>query len=165
MSRSRSRVGMDWRPLSRSRSRPPPADAPGSALHSGPYADPLSSHLPPFDNPNRRFSDPQSTARPSSPYGGHGGLPPLPEHASEDVLRYAFPSLPSFDGAGPDFHPHLHGGHPSSLPAAYGLGLYPSSYDAHHHSHHHQAQGFPRHVRKTSFDHTVSRESMLSTLR
>ncbi|KZV76311.1 hypothetical protein PENSPDRAFT_448069 [Peniophora sp. CONT] len=165
MSRSRSRVAMDWRPLSRSRSRPPPADAPGSALHPGAFGDPLTAHLPPFDNPSRRFSEPQSNGRPGSPHGGYGGLPALPEHANEDALRYAFPSLPSLDGAGPDFHAHLHhGGHPSSLPAAYGLGLFPASFDAHHHHHQHHPhtqQGFPRHVRKTSFDHTVSRESML----
>ncbi|KAI0320784.1 hypothetical protein OF83DRAFT_1103200 [Amylostereum chailletii] len=175
MSRSRSRVAMDWRPESRSRSRPPPSAAP-LYEHSFPDGDRFT--FPSFDPPSgtgllspRRLSEPRYTfpssngpsSGPSAASGRHSPtsnfhLPSVQEHASEHL-----DSLSSLHHSGRfsyDASAEMHGfgGHPSSLPA-YGLhgpARVPPSQTTSP-----DQRSFPRHVRKTSFDHTVSKEGIL----
>jgi GATA zinc finger len=195
MSRSRSRVPMDWRPSSRSRSRPPPA--------TGIQFDNVLSHperfaFPSLEHPSEsRPSDMHGLFRPAvdhklnlSPSGSTPsatlGLPigpgrhsptsstvhnafPLPTlhenvshpHSPTFPLgphgtRYSYPTLPDHHSTA------LHyGGHPSSLPS-YGIhgvsrttasGTFPPA-----------QRSFPKHVRKTSFDHTVSKDGIFASI-
>ncbi|KAI0266754.1 hypothetical protein BC834DRAFT_969276 [Gloeopeniophorella convolvens] len=194
MSRSRSRVPMDWRPASRSRSRPPPA--------AGQHLDNVLSHperfvFPSLDHP----SDPKpsdmnglrrpsldvrlgfhsaassASATPSVPIGttrhspssaAHHpfSLAPVHEHDSHPHSvafptnshgsRYPYPDHPD-DPSSTDLHAYA--GHPSSLPSfgLHGLSRTPASSAGSP-----EQRSFPRHVRKTSFDHTVSKDGILA---
>ncbi|KAH9961238.1 hypothetical protein BC827DRAFT_333803 [Russula dissimulans] len=195
MSRSRSRVPMDWRPTSRSRSRPPQAT--GIQLdnvlsHPERFAFPSLEHpsdSKPFDmhGPLRPSVGDKldltspisvSSATPNLPIGHSRHSPasstthntfPLPtlhehtDHPHSPVFstvhhgpRYSYP-IP------PDHHHstalHVYAGHPSSLPSfgAHGLSRPPVSEAAPL-----EQRSFPRHVRKTSFDHTVSKDGIMA---
>lgn len=188
MSRSRSRVPMDWRPISRSRSRPSPAigvqldnvlsqpqrfafpslehpsDSKPSDMHSPlrPSADDQLALNPPGSAPSSTSNIPIGSSRqsPTSLFARDTfPLSTLHEHTSHSHFptgshgtRYSYPI------AAPDHDPTaLHdAGHPSSLPS---LGLHRPSRTAASDAAPEQ-RSFPRHVRKTSFDHTVSKEGI-----
>lgn len=141
LSRSRSRVPMDWRPASRSRSRPPMSIADQQNQFKFP------SMSPPKGSPSKPIPTTSSGRR--SPVGNMG-LGPVYETNAEhnpyiDLPPFAMLSSPV--------------GHPSSLPAH---GLYgppkagPSTRPPS------DQRTFPKHVRKTSFDHTVAREGFFT---
>ncbi|KAI9509412.1 hypothetical protein F5148DRAFT_1187836 [Russula earlei] len=185
ISRSRSRVPMDWRPSSRSRSRPPPA--------TGILLDNVLSHperfaFPSLEHPSdSKPSDMHGLLRhpagdkfdsaslPSTPIGprqhtmpstAHNTfpLPTLHEHTSH-------PHAPAFP-TGPHGHRYsypissdhhstvlnAYTGHPSSLPSSGVHGLpRPLASEAAPV----EQRSFPRHVRKTSFDHTVLKDGIM----
>jgi len=196
MSRSRSRVPMDWRPASRSRSRPPqatgiqfdnvlshperfafpslehPSDSKPSDMHV-----PLRPSVGVSDKLNHNSPSSVPSATPSVPIGpgrhdpasstNHNTfpLPTLHEHTDHPHSpvfssvhhgpRYSYP-IP------PDHHStvlHAYAGHPSSLPSfgVHGLSRPPVSEAAPL-----KQRSFPRHVRKTSFDHTVSKDGIMA---
>ena len=147
MSRSRSRISMDWRPTSRSRSRPPEVTTSANTFDQPSYHDPSHHSFP---------SSLKSSAIPISPQQGRRS-PPYDHHLavvyenSADHLHYY-----------PQYHQHHHQQHhpphshnqpidthqfiPSSLPA--------SGFTE-------QQRAFPRFVRKTSFDHTVHKDGII----
>ena len=187
MSRSRSRVPMDWRPISRSRSRPPPAMGiqldnglsqpqrfafPSLEHPSGSKPPEMHSLLRPSDDDKLDLNPPGSTpsgtsdipigrSRPTSMIS-HDTFPlsTLHEHVSHPHFttgshgtRYSYPTIPSdYDSMAS----HAYTGHPSSLPT---LGVHGPSRTAASDVAPEQ-RSFPRHVRKTSFDHTVSKEGI-----
>lgn len=133
MSRSRSRVAMDWRPASRSRSRPPmigiqSTDQNAIKFPSGtPPRGPTTSTIP----------------IPGASSSRLGTISAVLETAESE-------STPSLTASSP-------AGHPSSLPASGLLSRLSASAST---SPEHRA--FPKHVRKTSFDHTVAREGIFN---
>ncbi|KAL1704130.1 transcription factor ScGATA-6 [Schizophyllum commune] len=176
-SRSRSRVDMDWKPQSRSRSRPPEHtsfDQHGMMASNMSFG--FTSMLPPddasFNRPGKTSSSLPSSmsllsaARRSPPFASStvgGELPSVYEEP------HSIPGPSSFDGQERypntlDFHPFPSSYNnstfmPASLPS---LGLHgpkipPGSSPG-------DARTFPRHVRKTSFDHTVSKDGLFSGL-
>ncbi|KAH8990601.1 hypothetical protein EDB92DRAFT_1798900, partial [Lactarius akahatsu] len=149
MSRSRSRVPMDWRPSSRSRSRPPPA--------TGIQFDSVLSHP-------ERLAFPPASSTIHNPFS----LPVVPEHAGHHPHATTLPSGPHgtrYSHPIPaDHHSadlHSYAGLPSSLPS---FGLYGLSRAAASAATPLEQRSFPRHVRKTSFDHTVSKDGILAGL-
>ncbi|KAF4567451.1 hypothetical protein EYR40_006454 [Pleurotus pulmonarius] len=195
MSRSRSRISMDWRPTSRSRSRPPPGmtyedqSTSNSNNVDGRYSFPslgnVNSSLPePQKSDSQyRFSKEVSTS-PGIPIPGTASMSSgrrspfssLP-HRSELASVYEDPSDPNaglFDSSdqgryfpGSSYNPTLSAVNspnfaPSSLPSfgLSGLGRIPSSVGQISQ----ESRTFPRHVRKTSFDHTVSKEGVIGGL-
>jgi len=196
MSRSRSRVPMDWRPSSRSRSRPPPATGiQFDSVLSHPErlafpslehpSDSKPSHMhgllrPPVDGKldlsslgSAHSTDPHipigtgrhsPTSRTShNPFS----LPIVPEHPghhSHAITLSSGPHEARYSHTIPaDHHSadlHSYAGHPSSLPS---FGLYnPSRAAASTVATPLEQRSFPRHVRKTSFDHTVSKDGILA---
>ena len=188
VSRSRSRVPMDWRPISRSRSRPPPAmgiqldnvlsqpqrfafpslehpsDSKPSDMHNPlrPSADDKLVLNPPGSVPSGTSNIPIGSGRqsPTSLFT-HDTFPlsTLHEHTSHlhfptgpHGTRYSYPTVPSDHDT---TALHTYAG-PSSLPS---LGLHGPSRTAASDAAPEQ-RSFPRHVRKTSFDHTVSKEGI-----
>ncbi|KAH9935591.1 uncharacterized protein B0H18DRAFT_976418 [Fomitopsis serialis] len=133
MSRSRSRVPMDWRPASRSRSRPPMMGIQSADQNAIKF---------PTGSPHK---------------GSSSSTIPIPGASSSRlgisaVLEASEPDpTPSFSAT--DSPP----AHPSSLPASGLLSRISASGAA---SQEHRA--FPKHVRKTSFDHTVAREGIFN---
>lgn len=200
MSRSRSRISMDWRPLSRSRSRPP-----------------AQTQTQAFDQPNQYGWQDGRVAFPS--YGSESDLAALQanlaagdsqiqgrgslmmsgiaqalRNENEHNLSTSLPSqlhMPTVyegDVVAPDGHQPTHYDvpsdsssrpvpldhlthsisafsspqfHPSSLPS---LGLHGLSRATFSTTAPPENFSFPRHVRKTSFDHTVSRAGILPVL-
>lgn len=163
MSRSRSRISMDWRPTSRSRSRPPPNTV-SFDQHGMNHVTPFGSRLPfPMlgpqpelnENPTKMMIPPGPIASPplaipgrnNKPFTHPGGVPSmLSMHDStfdtnhHPLSAYNSPSLG-----------------PASLPS-FGLhGMLRDSGDASS-----SQRTFPRHVRKTSFDHTVAKDGILT---
>ncbi|KIK44787.1 hypothetical protein CY34DRAFT_599629 [Suillus luteus UH-Slu-Lm8-n1] len=191
MSRSRSRISMDWRPQSRSRSRPPQSAAVLDHHHGmisiqtdSRYHFPShttngdrdrrnsystrESHLEalasspsiPIPGASTHRSYPGSSSAPRS--GLSGPLPAVYEgqvdhdqlsfthtiHHDQQQLGQLSNSLSALNT--PAFHP-------SSLPSFGfhgGSKLLPDQSP--------NARAFPRHVRKTSFDHTVKREALFT---
>ncbi|KAK0461133.1 uncharacterized protein EV420DRAFT_1619608 [Desarmillaria tabescens] len=163
ISRSRSRISMDWRPSSRSRSRPPESADTFEGMMMAPFesrfAFPTIGHGSLPDS----FKVPSSKPTGASMLSATRRSPPqrsteLPsvyeEHADADSrylnnLNFNHP-MSSFDS--PAFGP-------SSLPSfgLHGLPRLPSGNSP--------EPSFPRHVRKTSFDHTVSKDNILSGLK
>lgn len=144
MSRSRSRVPMDWRPASRSRSRPP---LPGVLSDLGSLKFPSSS--PPkglSSSPGLPIPGSSSLAGRRSP---RQGLPAVLESDTRGPLGHIDPlsalSSPT--------------NHPSSLPS---FGLHGLQRLAASTVPSPEQRTFPRHVRKTSFDHTVAREGIFT---
>ncbi|KAF9071684.1 hypothetical protein BDP27DRAFT_1321728 [Rhodocollybia butyracea] len=193
ISRSRSRISMDWRPASRSRSRPPESTSSASTF-AGIDAIGMSSniHFPPLSSSMPSTNVMHSAHKPMSGlsvtrmngmsmnlgmgsiYEDTGGFDTstdsrynFPSHQFSSMHSPPFSpsSLPSFAMHHTANHHHSHdstnhlGLNTSGLPFSLGSagsfsagGLRssspPPSFD------------FPRHVRKTSFDHTVSKESI-----
>ncbi|KAJ7084373.1 hypothetical protein B0H15DRAFT_848871 [Mycena belliarum] len=166
MSRSRSRT-MDWTPASRSRSR---------------AADPLDQMPPPFDGrlafPTLGDSHRQprsSTSIPiphssssSSSFSGRRS----PHYAARSELSSVYEDHDSVENHSLEARYSLHYNHsisnynspafgPSSLPSfgLHGLTRVPSSSGPSP-----DQRGFPRHVRKTSFDHTVSKDGIFAAI-
>ncbi|KAI0341993.1 hypothetical protein BDW22DRAFT_1429505 [Trametopsis cervina] len=141
MSRSRSRVPMDWRPASRSRSRPPMS-----------ITDQQNHYKFPSMSPPKGSQSSPAKVIPSgrrSPTGNMA-LGPVYETTAE---HHTYIDLPPFAALTSPV------GHPSSLPSH---GIYgvpkpgPSVLPPN------EQRTFPKHVRKTSFDHTVAREGFFS---
>ena len=197
MSRSRSRVPMDWRPSSRSRSRPPPAagiqfdsvlslperlafpslehpsDSKPSHMHGSlrpsvdgkldlPSSGSAHHSSPNVPIANGRHSPASSTTH--NPFS----LPVVPEHPGHHPHAVAFHSGPHgtrYSHPIPTDHHsadlHSYAGHPSSLPS---IGLHGLARAAASDATPLEQRSFPRHVRKTSFDHTVSKDGILAGL-
>ena len=193
MSRSRSRLSMDWRPASRSRSRPPLSAPPGSDQQQG---IPISSHhdgrypFPAIVSSNGVFSRDQpikSQARPDTLSSGDSSLKsssiPIPGtssvsggrrspaypypsrsdlsslYESDNRLNTNFDSLSTLANYASGQMSTLDSlSLASSLPAFgyYGLAGPPSVNRPPPPEH----RAFPRYVRKTSFDHTVSKDGI-----
>ncbi|KZV82509.1 hypothetical protein EXIGLDRAFT_684768 [Exidia glandulosa HHB12029] len=170
-SRSRSRVAMDWKPASRSRSRVPAHD---------PFSEAHSQSLLQQDAPGGKVGFPSLGASPPAQASSKlATSPPIPIPGSGSASRtpqtiYEESSVPhgSFHDAarmggggypaplatpGPYSHYGPSNIHPASLPS-YGLYSLPSRANAFSPA---DPSGFPRHVRKTSFDHTVGRDSVV----
>lgn len=158
MSRSRSRVPMDWRSSSRSRSRPP-LDLHQHDFHTEPLSLTKRSTTaetieltrlktsPPISIPGSNAVD---GAR--SPSALHTHLE-FPEQFADATSDFRFTHPTTFSPSLSSFNSPI--GHPSSLPST-GLHGFP------HVAAHGSQPTFPRHVRKTSFDHTVAKEGILS---
>ncbi|KAG6842086.1 hypothetical protein C0991_002740 [Blastosporella zonata] len=192
ISRSRSRISMDWRPTSRSRSRPPepmPFDQHG-LLNMAPfdarYVFPNSHDSFRSDN-TRGASKAGLSTSPSIPIPGGAGpsmlslsygrrSPPYTSHHPSELPSVfedqaeAASSFPEARFLNPSAFNHPLSNLdspifvPSSLPSTgiHGLSKVPS---AHHiQGLPNQQRSFPRHVRKTSFDHTVSKDGILAGL-
>lgn len=188
VSRSRSRISMDWRPQSRSRSRPPQSrttfDQHGitSAPTDNRYQFPTSHTGANIDKSlDRRNTYPNShhdglPTSPSIPIPGTSAHRSYPESssASRPVRSGTLPALyeGQVDHDPLSFTHGLHHDaqlnhssselntpafHPSSLPS---FGFHGGSKLLADQSP--NAHAFPRHVRKTSFDHTVKRENIFT---
>lgn len=192
MSRSRSRISMDWRPQSRSRSRPPQSTAVFdhngmiSVQQDSRYHFPSASHPTTNGDRDRRntYSGREShleglASSPSIPIPGASAHRPYPGSSSAPRSGLSG-TLPAVYEGQVDHDPlsFTHGlhhdqqlgqlnnslsalntpaFHPSSLPSFGfhgGSKLLPDQSP--------KARAFPRHVRKTSFDHTVKREPLFT---
>ncbi|CAL1707114.1 unnamed protein product [Somion occarium] len=154
MSRSRSRVPMDWRPPSRSRSRPPMAGMLPDQQNQ--FKFPTSGSPPKGLSSSPSIPIPSTSAwsstrrSPPSSIAGLSGLSSVLESSAEQpaprpALMHSFSGLNS------------PAGHPASLPS-FGLhGLPKASVST---APSPEERTFPKHVRKTSFDHTVAREGI-----
>lgn len=171
MSRSRSRLSMDWRPTSRSRSRPPESttsamtfDQPGGhPSYDNHFAFPTADRGP-------IKGIPQSSGIPGPSLLSAGRRSPLFDHQLGVLYETAADNLQYFDQSSdlhryPDpgsFHNNLSSFNgstliPSSLPTAgiHGFTRVPVPM-----KHSNDQRSFPRFVRKTSFDHTVHKGGM-----
>ena len=149
LSRSRSRAPMDWRAASRSRSRPPSNVAQGLDLSSALLANPQT--------PVESAKPKQSALSPIQAPGPSVVTPsPITIHKSSqnDTSCVPFPGTHTLSSSPSTIASPV--GHPSSLPA---LGLHGFS-----HIPQDPPPTFPRHVRKTSFDHTVSKDGILASI-
>lgn len=197
MSRSRSRISMDWRPLSRSRSRPPSqAQAVDQSAQYG-WQDGRVA-FPSYGSEsdlaalqaNLAAADPQlqgrgplmsgiaQALRNENEHNLSSSLPAqlhMPTVYESDVTaadghqptQYDVPADPSSRSVHLDHLTHSISAfsspqfHPSSLPS---LGLHGPSRATFSTAAPPENFSFPRHVRKTSFDHTVSRAGILPVL-
>ncbi|KIK98250.1 hypothetical protein PAXRUDRAFT_824042 [Paxillus rubicundulus Ve08.2h10] len=185
MSRSRSRISMDWRPQSRSRSRPSGTNFEQGAMltqFDGRYSFPTSS-MNNDKSPERRAGHSTEHGKglatsPSIPIPGTSALSSSRPSASSSSapLRSALSAVceGQVDHEAASFgsptHNNVHVNqfnhslsalntpalHPSSLPS-FGLHGHPKFLPDDQSS---KPRAFPRHVRKTSFDHTVEREGI-----
>ncbi|KAH7914138.1 hypothetical protein BJ138DRAFT_1000880 [Hygrophoropsis aurantiaca] len=165
MSRSRSRISMDWRPQSRSRSRPPQPttsfdqhgiirlsdDSVLKGLAASPSIPIPGSSALSVDRHGSLSSSVPLRSGLTAVYEGHPHHEEVmyasqsQRHAQISNYTHALSALNT-----PAFHP-------SSLPSLGFHGKFPST--------DHQSppqRAFPRHVRKTSFDHTVQREGIFT---
>ena len=141
---------MDWRAESRSRSRPPPSNM-AQDLGSS------STLLPNPQTPAEPAKPKQSTLSPTSTSGHSATIQsPLTIHKSSqgDTSYVAFPGAHPLSSPPPTFDSPM--GHPSSLPPL-GLHGFPPLLQ-------NPPPTFPRHVRKTSFDHTVTKDGILACI-
>ncbi|KAJ6586909.1 hypothetical protein DFH09DRAFT_909856 [Mycena vulgaris] len=164
MSRSRSRT-MDWTPASRSRSRP---------------AEPFDQMPPPFEG---RFAfptfnnDPRRAPKPTTSIpipGSSLADRRSPHYAPRSELSSVYEDQDSVDNGSLEARYSLHYNHPIShynSPAFAPSSL--PSFGLHGHGHARMPssngpspdqRGFPRHVRKTSFDHTVSKDGIFAAI-
>lgn len=191
MSRSRSRISMDWRPQSRSRSRPPQSAAVFD--HHGVVSPQTDSryHFPSVSHPTNGDRDRRNSyssreshleglaSSPSIPIPGasahrsYPGSSSAPRSGLSGTLPAVYEGQVDHDPL--SFTNGLHHDqqlgqlnnslstlntpafHPSSLPSFGfhgGSKLLPDQSP--------KARAFPRHVRKTSFDHTVKREGLFT---
>lgn len=192
MSRSRSRVPMDWRPASRSRSRPPSTLASTFDQHED-MPDPQFEGRYPFPTFDSSPSVPTHIPHRSPRHGRYpsGGDSknvsasiPIPGMSALSAGRRSPSSFPhpsaiyetnfdsSYDNPSDSQYPsdnhhnqslsacNSPSFHPSSLPSfgLHGLTKMTSTNPPSEH------RTFPKHVRKTSFDHTVSREGIFPGL-
>ncbi|KAF9792702.1 hypothetical protein BJ322DRAFT_68674 [Thelephora terrestris] len=146
-SRSRSRAPMDWRTSSRSRSRPPPSNMTQDLDLPSPILSNFKTHA--------ESAKPKQPTAPPNPVPG-----PSMATRIQSVVHKPFQNntsyvpFPGVDSRSPPpstFSSPM--GHPSSLPA---LGLHGFSNLPQD-----PPPTFPRHVRKTSFDHTVTKDGIL----
>ncbi|KAF5386013.1 hypothetical protein D9615_002520 [Tricholomella constricta] len=194
MSRSRSRISMDWRPTSRSRSRPPEStptfDQHGSlnlAQYDARFVFPSahdafkSADNATFPKPSSKVSTSPSIPIPgagpsmlsfgrrSPPYSLHhpqSELPSVFEDQSEaasplcDTPESRYLNAVNYNHTHSAFHSPVFA--PSSLPSTglHGLTRVPSA--PYGQAPPIERRTFPRHVRKTSFDHTVSKDGILT---
>ncbi|KZT10615.1 uncharacterized protein LAESUDRAFT_720962 [Laetiporus sulphureus 93-53] len=146
ISRSRSRVPMDWRPASRSRSRPPmagivgehnivrfPSSSPSKGLSSSPVV-----------------SIPGGSTQHSGRRSPRLGLAAVLESGEP---RGPLSHLESFSAL------NSPSAHPSSLPS---FGLHGLSRISTSTAPPPEQRTFPKHVRKTSFDHTIAKEGIFT---
>ncbi|KAG6334213.1 hypothetical protein ID866_4871, partial [Astraeus odoratus] len=183
VSRSRSRISMDWRPQSRSRSRPPPGmgydQGIMSAHFDGQFPFPTGGHGSSASNEEcpqayiRRASSDMKllTASPSIPIPSTSALTAQRHLSSQSALSavheghvdLAHSQYASSSRQNAHVNELNHSSafntpafHPSSLPP---FGLHgPSKFPMEDQTI--KPRVFPRHVRKTSFDHTVEREGI-----
>ena len=142
MSRSRSRISMDWRPASRSRSRPPEVTTSANTFDHHPYPDP--SHYSCPSSLKGSAPSPAPQGRRSPPYDHH--LAVVYENPADHLHYY------------PQYHNHNHNHHQSiDIPHHF----IPSSLPTSGYSAPEQLRSFPRFVRKTSFDHTVHKDGIV----
>ncbi|KAG6845394.1 hypothetical protein H0H87_009741 [Tephrocybe sp. NHM501043] len=193
MSRSRSRISMDWRPTSRSRSRPP-EPVPSFDQHGLLNMAPFDARCA-FPGTNDGFKPPDSkgaskaglSTSPSIPIPGSAGpsmlslsygrrSPPYTlQHTSElpsvfEDQAEAASSYPEARFLNPSAYHHSVSNlnspvfAPSSLPSTglHGLSRIPPTSQSHGPPN--EQRSFPRHVRKTSFDHTVSKDGIMAGL-
>jgi GATA-binding protein len=168
MSRSRSRISMDWRPTSRSRSRPPEATTSATTFDHQAVFQPSSydSHysFPTFDRgPIKHI--PQSNALPIAGPSLLSAGRRSPHYDQQLGVLYEQDSAQYFN----EHHPPQR--YPPSYNAFPSPNLIPSSlpssgihgFNRHPFTKQDNAapRNFPRHVRKTSFDHTVGRDSLV----
>jgi len=164
VSRSRSRISMDWRPQSRSRSRPPLAmgydQGIMSAQFDGQIPFPSSGYM------RRNTGDTRTSS--SIPIPGTSALPANrhPSSSLQSALSAVQegPVPVQYSRHNAPVHQMTHSlsalntpaFHPSSLPSfgLHGLSKFPMEEQQP------KPRVFPRHVRKTSFDHTVEREGI-----
>ncbi|KAJ7262189.1 hypothetical protein B0H12DRAFT_1104690 [Mycena haematopus] len=145
MSRSRSRT-MDWAPASRSRSR---AGEQFDPRQIAPFDNRFAIPIPASSN-GHRSPYPQSRSELSSVYEDQSDVDPSLDPRYMHSLQYNHP-ISNYNS--PPFAP-------SSLPSfgLHGLTRIPSSST----NPSPDQRGFPRHVRKTSFDHTVLKDGILA---
>ncbi|TFK74046.1 hypothetical protein BDN72DRAFT_956115 [Pluteus cervinus] len=199
MSRSRSRISMDWRPTSRSRSRPPESAIsfdqhgmlPSGQTFDGRFVFPVlaensvAHNLHKHDNLLNKPPTPSklSTGTASIPIPGasmlsSGRRSPRTSltHTPGDLSAvFKDPSNPTVTAFNPSADTRFTHSHhepistfnsptfaPSSLPP---IGFRDFAGRMHvTHGPPVEQRSFPRHVRKTSFDHTVSKDGILSGL-
>lgn len=180
MSRSRSRISMDWRPQSRSRSRPPPLV---TQFEQNGVQNQLDVRHPFPTMQSRNDKSPERPVRrsvehASSPSIRIPGASSRPSATSSGGMRSALSAIyegkqtheaSPFGSPARDVPPvnqfnhslptaNTSAFHPSSLPS---LGLHgPSKFPLNDQLS--KPRAFPRHVRKTSFDHTVEREGIFT---
>ncbi|KAJ7647349.1 hypothetical protein FB45DRAFT_893197 [Roridomyces roridus] len=159
MSRSRSRT-MDWQPASRSRSRPTDTFDPMPPPFDGRLAFPSMDQRRPDRHKTTSIPIPGasvSSGRRSPPFttSTRSELSSVFEDSSdvEHDARYTLP----YNHAISNYHSPAFA--PSSLPSfgLHGLPRIPSGGSM-------DQRGFPRHVRKTSFDHTVSKDGTFAAI-
>ncbi|PFH45519.1 hypothetical protein AMATHDRAFT_184519 [Amanita thiersii Skay4041] len=175
MSRSRSRISMDWRPTSRSRSRPPESTI--SVDHLGISGIGYDSRysmgsdrsgafhkaelVPDKITSPKTFPSSSNMAAPSvNLVQGHRKDSTQPNHFEASVIYESEPGTISSPFAQYDSERYMNlvttsspNFTPSSLPSTSLHGLVHGSAS--------EQRSFPRHVRKTSFDHTVSKDGIL----
>lgn len=181
MSRSRSRISMDWRPQSRSRSRPSQSVAqfepaamhnqfdprhPFPAIRDRPDKSPERPvrRLEPTSSPSIRIpgTSTLSSSRPSATPSGPTRSALSAIYEGKTAHEASPFGSPAHDRAHVNQFNHnpstFNAFHPSSLPS---FGLHgPSKSPPDDESP--KPRAFPRHVRKTSFDHTVEREGIFT---
>lgn len=187
MSRSRSRVSMDWRATSRSRSRPPESthtfDQTMNDMASSQMGFPSSAPNPTLDfkdmprgnaltipGPSVGRRSPLSGPVHQADYGYYDHqYEPLPSVFESTEGRYGHhqPAYPIGRHATPAFSSGFNSPAfaPASLPAHGGLSrLSLSGQPPLQQTPQEQAPvlQFPRHVRKTSFDHTVTKDTLIT---
>ena len=140
MSRSRSRISMDWRPASRSRSRPPEVTTSANTFDHHPYPDP--SHYSCPSSLKGSAPSPAPQGRRSPPYDHH--LAVVYENPADHLHYY------------PQYHNHNH-----HQPIDISHHFIPSSLPTSGYTAPEQLRSFPRFVRKTSFDHTVHKDGIV----
>ncbi|KAL4074056.1 hypothetical protein J3A83DRAFT_4090639 [Scleroderma citrinum] len=148
VSRSRSRISMDWRPQSRSRSRPPLGMGYDQYVLATSPSIPIpgTSALPPHRYPSSLQS--ALSAVHEGPVDHvpvqYGSSSRQNMHVSQMNHSLSALNTPAF--------------HPSSLPpfGLHGLSKFPIEDPST------KPRVFPRHVRKTSFDHTVEKEGIFT---
>jgi len=149
LSRSRSRAPMDWRAASRSRSRPPPSDM---AQDLDSTSTLLANPQTPVDSkPNQ--STLSSIHAPGPSMAARSSIT-IHKSCQDDTSYVPFPGAHPLSPPLSNFSSPM--GHPSSLPA---LGLRSFS-----HLPQNPPPTFPKHVRKTSFDHTVTKDGILASI-
>ncbi|KAF8906565.1 hypothetical protein CPB84DRAFT_404413 [Gymnopilus junonius] len=153
MSRSRSRLSMDWRPTSRSRSRPPESTTSATTFDQHGVQPSYDSHFAfPTNGPIKSIhplpTSLLSAGRRSPPFDHQLGV--LYESQNDSNHGY-------FDTTNDSFP--FHNSIPSSLPTPglHGFNRHPAPPQRQPDN---PQRTFPRFVRKTSFDHTVNKDGI-----
>lgn len=180
MSRSRSRMSMDWRPASRSRSRPPQMHEASNPGYSVPY-DPrfILPHKPPLHPSSHdqvSFPTGPSTLTPTT-YANSSLLsngrrsPPFPRTELPSVYESGLDQR--YDHADPSlmplgyFHQSSEFNSPTFAPSSlpsYGIHSPVLRAAPNNDMPPPDRRSFPRRVRKTSFDHTLYKDGILADI-